>query len=235
MGPGNDDCGDDLSGLGKDIVLLSCDWDNDWAEAYPTTRKELRQGKQPSSSSASRQTDRPRETVERPSSVVPDVPGPRIIPPPAVPTGMSFTRPGPGGDGQCQACSSNKWKHSPAHTRKPGQCRWHDVESRVYECPACAQDFHKGHKLHWIKFPGLCRFAIPAKDMEPKREGHHPREPRRRARDHPTAGADAHDCGDQEDDASPEYQHTDDEEDPDDPKALRKDKAKGLYSERGTR
>ena len=59
--------------------------------------------------------------------------------------------------------------------------------------------------------------------MEPKREGHHPREPRRRARDHPTAGADAHDCGDQEDDTSPEYQHTDDEEDPDDPKALRKD------------
>merc|ERR1712015_325225 len=65
--PGNDDCGDDLSGLGKYIVLLSCDWDNDWTEAYPTTRRELRQGKQPSSSSASRQTDRPRETVERPS------------------------------------------------------------------------------------------------------------------------------------------------------------------------
>ena len=95
--PGNDDCGDDLSGLGKDIVLLSCDWDNDWTEAYPTTRKELRQGNQPSSSSASRQTDRPRETVERPSSdnVVPDAPGPRIIPPPLVPTGLSFTRPGP--------------------------------------------------------------------------------------------------------------------------------------------
>ena len=57
--------------------------------------------------------------------------------------------------------------------------------------------------------------------MEPKREGHHPREPRRRATDHPTVGANAHDYDAQGDDEAPyEYPHTDEEEDPDSPKEL---------------
>ena len=29
---GNDDCGDSLDGLGKDIILYGADWINDWAE-----------------------------------------------------------------------------------------------------------------------------------------------------------------------------------------------------------
>ena len=55
--------------------------------------------------------------------------------------------------------------------------------------------------------------------MKPKREGHHPREPRRRAKAHPTAGGNAHDYDAQGDQDAPyEYPHTDEEEDPDNPK-----------------
>ena len=57
--------------------------------------------------------------------------------------------------------------------------------------------------------------------MEPNQEGHHPREPRRRAKDHPTAGANGHDYDAHGDDEAPyEYPHTDEEEDPDNPKEL---------------
>ena len=30
---GNDDCGEDLSGLGDNIILYGCDWTSGWAEA----------------------------------------------------------------------------------------------------------------------------------------------------------------------------------------------------------
>ena len=54
---GNDDCGEDLSGLGDNIILYGCDWTSGWAEteevySYPITKPD-----------------------EKP-------PGPKIIPPP---------------------------------------------------------------------------------------------------------------------------------------------------------
>ena len=87
---GNDDCGEDLSGLGGNIILYGCDWKSGWDESeevfsYPTTK-----------------------TDEKP-------PGPTIIPPPHpdLPEGVQKA---PYGSGLCPACSNHVWMYHPSHT-----------------------------------------------------------------------------------------------------------------------
>ena len=100
---GNDDCGEDLSGLGNNIILYGCDWTSGWAEAD--------------------------EVFSFPAASSGDMPdGPLVTPPPHPDLPEGVKRP-PYGTGLCPACSSNMWKNHPRHSRIPGRCHFHDVPS----------------------------------------------------------------------------------------------------------
>ena len=63
----------------------------------------------------------------------------------------------------CPACHNRTRRDSPLHTRVKGQCRWHDVEPVVWECPACNEarpidGKHRQAHAPYLDKPGACRF-----------------------------------------------------------------------------
>ena len=93
----------------------------------------------------------------------------------------------------CPACHASMRYGSPMHTRNAKTCRWADIVSTAYGCPACksSEEMHRNPRssdkehTHDIE----CRF----KDAQPEAEGRaevrvgaHPRDPRPVAKPHPS-------------------------------------------------
>ena len=96
----------------------------------------------------------------------------------------------------CGACNANMRRESPQHTRDPHTCKQSRIASKPYECPVCASREARyshprvndpGHTLERDK----CRFS----DQNPQqRTGAHPRDPRPRANEHPSAQHSSYDA-----------------------------------------
>ena len=101
----------------------------------------------------------------------------------------------PAGGRGCPPCAVRSLRRdSPMHTRDRRTCRWPDVVSRHWECPACQDDKYRNARLsdpgHTFEF-GKCKFADRG---SPPRVGAHPRDPRPVAKTHPSAEASSHDA-----------------------------------------
>ena len=96
----------------------------------------------------------------------------------------------------CTTCNANLRALSPKHTRKAGRCKFPSLEPQPYKCPTCVEsedrymnprEKQKGH----TRKEGECRFASTPSQT---RTGHHPRDPRVPAREHPSSEASGHDA-----------------------------------------
>ena len=172
--PGTDDCGDDISGLGPEAIMLSNDviWETaDFSdeeppdnEVYPTTGTTTEDLRVPT-------TEDYRERFNTPwSSRLPS-----------------------GGMG-CPACHNSLRKDSPMHTRNPATCSHPDIVPVYWDCPGCCDDRGRnprytdpGHNYQ----DGKCRFAHRG---PPPRIGAHPRDPRTPATNHPSADTSGYDA-----------------------------------------
>ena len=106
----------------------------------------------------------------------------------------------PAGGMGCPACNANMRRASPMHTRNSLTCRQSHVTSEPWECPTCVareQDYQNprsndhGHNFQ----KGKCRFS----NLNPQvRTGAHPRQPRPRADEHPSAERSSHEAADEE-------------------------------------
>ena len=171
--PGNDDCGLDLSGLGSDIYILSCDVqieDISDNEADASKLDDLELAIYPSTASGSSDPDPGKSRLPR------------------------------GGMG-CPACHANIRKDSIQHTRNTKTCLYPWTRAIVWDCPACQDD--KGRNSQYLDHghtynEGECRYSDRG---PPQRTGAHPREPRATATSHSSAGASSLDAASSEDPA----------------------------------
>lgn len=88
-------------------------------------------------------------------------------------------------DWECPGCYGNLSRQDPRHTRHRLQCKWPDVASSDVTCPGCVARAGRDDPRH--TFDEHCmKWPEPARVSQP-RTGQHPREPRRRGSDDPTA------------------------------------------------
>ena len=87
---------------------------------------------------------------------------------------------------QCLGCRYRRARANPAHNRIKGECGYPYDEPEYWKCEGCQHDRPKTSNTHTF-LPGECRLTVTAERRSAPRKGHHPRDPRRRASDDPTA------------------------------------------------
>ena len=89
-------------------------------------------------------------------------------------------------DSNCPGCKNMRATTEWTHTRKIGECRYPCTSPVIWECKACMEGkprYHSGHSYE----AGKCRQAVISTRTSAPRTGQHPRAPRRKATDDPTA------------------------------------------------
>ena len=120
--------------------------------------------------------------------------------PPSAPRGRDPRAP-PMEQSPCVGCKHRRARDDPSHNRTIGECSYPYHEPRIWTCPGCQWHRPRSSEAHTF-LPGECRLTVASERQSAPRRGHHPREPRRRASDDPTANLDPADLPDPPQEAS---------------------------------